>query len=173
MKNKRLVKWIFPLIALGLLLPWPIAFAADISGDEETIRIEIAEESVKPNVTVFGKAISSINPGDLFHIDASNNAQDIMVILSITNPQELISHYTYMILNVGVYVEENGEWVKASGSDGNLNENILLSMRNGQVSFLLPGYAKYKISIDSGALRCHNAGGDTGSLSPQFHLEVN
>jgi len=46
-------------------------------------------------------------------------------------------------------------------------------MRNGQVSFILPGYAKYKVAIDSGCFYCTNANADGSSLSPQFYLEVN
>lgn len=173
MKNKKLVKWIFPLIALGLLLPWPIAYAADISGSEETIRIEIAEESVKPSFTAFGKAIGGVPPGDLFYIDATNNAADIVTTIYLNNAQDLIGHYTFLILKVGVYVENDGNWEKAYGSNGELISEIVLSMRNGQVSFLLPGYANYKVTIDGGSFYCHNASGDDSTLSPQLYLEVN
>lgn len=173
MKNKKLVKWIFPLIALGLLLPWPIAYAADISGSEETIRIEIAEDSVKPSFTAFGKAIGGVPPGDLFYIDATNNTADIVTTIYLNNAQDLIGHYTFLILKVGVYVENDGNWEKAYGSNGELISEIVLSMRNGQVSFLLPGYANYKVTIDGGSFYCHNASGDDSTLSPQLYLEVN
>ena len=174
MRNKW-TKRIFPFVALLLLLPWPIAYAntyTDGTADQDEIRIEIAEDSAKPTWTAVGRAIGSVNPGELFYVDASNNTADIVVTLYITNADELINHYRYLILNVGVYIESNGEWERASGSDGNLIPDTVLSMRNGQVSFLLPGYAKYMLSIDSGCFYCTNANADQGSLSPQFYLEV-
>ena len=173
MRNK--MKWFFPILALLLLLPWPVAYAfdTDAMASQDAVRIEIAEDSAKPTWTAFGKAIGGVTPGDLFHIDATNNTADIVVTLYLTNAQELINCYRYLILNVGVYVESNGEWDKASGSNGELIPDTIISMRNGQVSFLLPGYSKYMISIDSGSFYCTNANADGSSLSPQFYLEVN
>ncbi len=173
MRNKW-IKRLFPFIALLLLLPWPIAYAASVDDEasEDTVQIEIAELSDKPNSTAFGKAIGGVNPGDLFYINATNNTADIVATLYLTNAQELINHYTFMTLKVGVYAENNGEWEKASGSNGELIPDTILSMRNGQVSFLLPGYAKYKVTIDGGSFYCHNADPDRPGLSPQLYLEV-
>jgi len=176
MNRKRFIKWIFPIIALLLLLPWPVAYAYDVvndTADQDTIRIEIAEDSVKPSFTAFGKAIGGVPPGDLFYIDATNNTADIVTTIYLNNAQDLIGHYTFLILKVGVYVENDGNWEKAYGSNGELISEIVLSMRNGQVSFLLPGYANYKITIDGGSFYCHNASGDDSTLSPQLYLEVN
>lgn len=174
MRNNKWIKRIFPFVALSLLLPWPVAYAFDDdTTGQETIKIEVAAESVKPTSTVFGQAISGIDPGELFRIDASSNTADIVVTLYLTNAEELVNHYRYMILNVGVYVENNGEWEQAYGSDGNPVQTTVLSMKNGQVSFVLPGYAKYMIGVDSGAFFCTNANADDSSLSPRFYLEVN
>jgi len=175
MKSKRFLKWIFPFIALGLLLPWPVAYAADVVGgtNEDKVRIEIADETLKPNFTAWGRAIGSVPAGELFYIDATNNTADKVVILSLTNANELINHYTFMNLKVGIYVDSNGEWEPACGSDGKLIPETMLSMRNGQVSFLLSDFAKYKISINGGAFYCTNANSDDGGRSPQLYLEVN
>lgn len=174
MRNNKWIKRIFPFVALSLLLPWPVAYAFDDdTTGQETIKIEVAAESVKPTSTVFGQAISGIDPGELFRIDASSNTADIVVTLYLTNAEELVNHYRYMILNVGVYVENNGEWEQAYDSDGNPVQATVLSMKNGQVSFALPGYAKYMIGVDSGAFFCTNANADDSSLSPRFYLEVN
>ena len=172
MRNKW-IKRIFPFVALSLLLPWPVAYAFDDAAGQETVKIEVADESVKPTSTVFGQAICGVDSGELFNIDASNNAADIVVTLYITNAEELVNYYRYMILNVGVYVENNGEWEPAYGSDGNPVQATVLSMKNGQVSFALPGYAKYMLGVDSGAFFCTNANADDNSLSPRFYLEVN
>lgn len=173
MRNKW-IKRIFPLIAIVLLLPWPVAYTADVAGgtNEDKVRIEIAEETL-PNFTAWGKAIGSVPAGDLFYIDATNDTADKVVILYLSNVDELINHYTFMNLKVGVYIDRDGEWEPACGSDGKLIPETMLSMRNGQVSFLLSGFAKYKISINGGAFYCTNANSDDGGLSPQLYLEVN
>ena len=175
MRNKW-IKRTFPFVALLLLLPWPVAYAfdTDAMASQDAVRIEIAEDSAKPTWTAFGRSIGGVStPGDIFHIDANNNTADIKVTLYITNAQELIDCYRYLILNVGVYVESDGEWEIATGSNGELISDTFITMHNGQVSFILPGYARYKLAIDSGAFYCTNANAnDGGSLSPQFHLEV-
>jgi hypothetical protein len=175
MKNK--MKWLFPLIAVLLLLPWPVAYAYSYSGDvygQGEVRIEVALPSAQPAYTVFGRAIGGIsNPGELFYIDTTDSAADIVTELYITNAQELIHHYRYLIFKVGVYVEsEAGEWMKASSSSGELIPDTYITMRDGQVSFTLPGYAKYKVTIDSGVFYCTNAKATGDDLSPQFYLTV-
>jgi len=169
MRNKW-IKRFFPLIVLLLLAPWPVAYAHDISDGvvgEETVRIEVAEASAQPTWTAFGKAIGGVTPGDLFYIDATDNPADIQVTLYITNANELIGSYRNLILEVGVYAgSDTGEWEKAS-------TDIFITMRNGQVSFTLPGYAEYKVTIDGGSYYCTTANSDSGSLSPQFYLEMN
>ena len=174
MKNKKLAKWIFPLICLSLLLPWPVAYAADVAGgtNNDEVRIEIAEDL--PEFTAWGRAVGSVPAGDLFYIDATSDTADKVVTLYLSNVDELISHYTFMNLKVGVYVDSNGEWEPAFGSNGKpLPEIMMLSMRNGQVSFLLPGFAKYKVSVNGGAFYCINPNDEDGGLSPQLFLEVN
>ena len=172
MRNKWL-KRLFPYIAFLLLIPWPVAYAFDDAGGQDGIQIAVADESVKPALTVFSKAIGSVESGELFYINASGNSADIVATIYLTNPQELIKHYSYFIFKVGVYVQTNGEWEKASGSDGSIISDAILSMKNGQISFALPGYANYMVGIDSGAFYSTNAGANGSSLSPQFFLEVN
>lgn len=173
MRKNRFIKFIFPIICLLVLLPWPVAYAYDVNQeDQETIRIEVAETSVEPSFTVWGKAIGGIDSGELFYIDATNNAADIVATVYLTNANELVSHYTFLMLKVGVYVEKDGSWEKACASNGELIPQTILSMRNGQVSFLLPGYAKYKVTIDGGSFYATNAH-DDGNLSPQLYLEAN
>ena len=176
MRNK--MKWFFSLLSLLLLLPWPVAYAytyADDTAGQDAVRIEIAETLAAPTWTAFGRAIGGVStPGDLFYIDATNNAADIVVTLYITNAQELIHCYRYLILKVGVYVESNaGEWEKVSLGNGELIPDTFITIRNAQVSFILPGYAKYKVTIDNGSFYCANANVDEGSLSPQFYLTAN
>ena len=175
MRNKW-IKRFFPLLATLLLLPWPVAYAYDTDGalsGQDAVQIEVAEVSAQPTWTAFGKAIGGVTPGDLFYIDATNNTADIQVNLYITNAQELISCYRNLILKVGVYAEDDtGEWEKAAMGNGELIPDTFITMRNGQVSFTLPGYANYKVTIDGGSFYCTTTKANGGSLSPQFYLTV-
>lgn len=175
MRNKW-IKRFFPLIALFLLAPWPVAYAHTYDGDtanQDAIKIEAAEASAQPTWTAFGKAIGGVTSGDLFYIDATDNPADIMATLYITNAQELIGCYRNLILKTGIYTESiGGEWEKAFLGNGEPVPDTFITMRNGQVSFTLSGLAKYKITIDSGSFYCTTTNTDKGSLSPQFYLEV-
>ena len=175
--TKGFIKKIFSLLAVLLLAPWPVAYAQSYNGDiagQDAVRIEVAEASTTPIWTVFGRAIGGVStPGDLFYIDATNNAADIQVTLYITNAQELIHCYRYLILKVGVYVKSNGgEWERASRGNGETIPDTFITMRNGRVSFTLPGYTKHKVTIDSGSFYCFTIKGNGGSFSPQFYLTV-
>ena len=174
MRNK-LLKRIFPLIALLLLAPWPVAYAydTDIMASQDAVQIEIAEAAAKPTWTAFGRAIGGVStPGDLFYIDMTDKSADSKVTLYLTNVPELINCYRFLALNVGVYAESGDDWERATGSDGKPIPDTIISMRNGQVSFILPGYARYKVTIDGGGFYCTNVNADDGSLSPRFHLGV-
>ncbi len=174
--NKKLVKRLFPLIAVLLLAPWPIAYGHSVSvaaAGQETVQVTAAEASAAPSCNVFGKAISGVEPGDLFYINTANQTSDIKATLYITNAQELIHNYRYLILKVGVYVKDNsGGWVKASLNDGNPIPDTFITLQNGHVSFNLAGCASYKLTIDSGSINCLTTNAEGGSLSPQFYLEV-
>lgn len=176
MRNKW-IKRFFPLIALFLLAPWPVAYAHTYDGGTDSqggLQITVAEESAAPTWTAFGKAIGGATPGDLFYIDATDNPADIAATLYITNANELTGHYRSLILKVGLYTENAaGEWEEASLGNGEPIPDTFITMYNGQVSFTLPGLAKYKITIDSGGFYCITTSTDKGSLSPQFYLEVN
>jgi len=171
------IKKIFPLLAVLLLAPWPVAFAHDVSDGvigQETARIEVAEASAAPTWTAFRRALGGVTtPGDLFYIDATSNTVDIEVTLYLTNTQELSHCYRYLILKVGAYAESNaGQWEKASMGDSEPIPDTFITLRDARVSFTLPGYAKYKITLDSGSFYCTNTNGGRDSLSPQFYLTV-
>ena len=165
--TKKLAKLIFPLLCVLLLTPWPIAYAYDtVNAAEPPVQVTVAETT--PGITAFGKAIGSVKPGDLFYVDASNSAADIDVNLYQTNASELIHHYRYMIFNIGIYTRNSvGDWEKAA-----LPETYL-TLRNGGVSFTLPGYAQYRISVEGGSFYCLTADKTDGDVSPRFYLEVN
>lgn len=167
-------KLIFTLLAILLLTPWPVAYAYDnAAAGQEIVQIEPAEPSAAPGWNVYGKAIGGVTrPVDLFYVDTTNNSGDIAVTLYLTNAAELIHYYRYLILNVGVYVQDGTQqWQKATGGDEPLPDTYI-TMQNGKVNFDLPGYARYKFTIDSGSFYCFNANIDGSSVSPKFYVTV-
>ena len=164
---------IFVLLATLLLTPWQVAYAYDNDMAEQApIQIEAAPASVTPSWHAYGSAIGGVSaPGDLFYIDAADSAIDTLVTLHLTNADELVHYYRYLILRVGVYAQnDTGQWEKAAAGDGELIPDTYLTMRNGRVIFHLRGYARYKLTIDGGSFYCFPAGSDGGSVSPKFYL---
>lgn len=171
--NRKLIKRIFPLIAIILLAPWPVAYAYDNANTpgQEAVKVTVAESKAAPHGTVFSKTTGSVTPGDFFYIDATGGTNNIAVTLYITNAAEVSRSLRYLILKVGVYVEPvAGEWQKASAANGEPIPDTFITLENGTVSFTLASPASYKITIDSGSYYCPTT--RAGVASPQFNLEV-
>ena len=164
------------LSAVLLLTPWLTSYAygaGDGRAGDEAVHVAAAEPMKAPSVTLFGKAISSITPGDLFYIDATASPHDITVNLYLTNTDELIHYLRYLILKIGIYFENSdGLWQPASLPDGNPLPDTFITLRNSPVSFTLDGDTKYKISIDAGSGYCLAANNNGDNPSPQFYLTV-
>ncbi len=161
------------MLAILLLAPWPVAYAHDNAmAGQETYQIEAAAPPAAPAWNAFGKAIGGVTtPVDLFYIDIADSPADISATLYLTNAGELIHYYRYLILKVGVYVQtDTDQWEKATAGNGELIPDTYITMRNGRVSFALPGYAKHKVTIDSGSFYCFSTTADGGSISPSFYL---
>jgi len=173
MTRKSLRIW-FGLFAFLLLTPWPVVYAYDNRmAEPPMVQIEAAEPSTAPTMNVFGRAIGSVKPGDLFYIDTRGNSADALSTLYLTNTDELIHHYRYLTLKVGLYLESNdGAWERASGQSGEPVPDTYLTLRNGWVSFTLEGYARYRITIEGGNFYSFTGKADGGNLSPQFYLTV-
>ncbi|MFH1169773.1 MAG: hypothetical protein V1691_03660 [Chloroflexota bacterium] len=169
-------RFIFPALAVALLTPWPVAYAYDNSAAAAAApaQVEAAGPQDMPGWTTFGNAIGGVSkPGDLFYIDFTDTAADTPVSLYITNAEELVHHYRYLILKVGIYVQTGADqWQEAVAPDGAALTDTYITMRNGRLSFILPGYARYKITIDGGSFYCYQSGDNTGSASPKFYLTV-
>ena len=166
-------KLILLLLSILLLVPWPVAYAYDNGmAGELPIQVQAAGSSAAPSWEVFGRTIGGVTtPGDLFYIDTTNNTADMLVTLHLTNAEELIRYYRYLILNVGVYIQtRTDQWEKVTMGNGEAIPDTYITMRNGNVSFTLPGYAKYKITIDSGCFYCIGTGADGDGASPKFYL---
>ncbi|MFC2007222.1 hypothetical protein ACFLVB_01295 [Chloroflexota bacterium] len=170
--KKKQFKLIFPILSVLILAPWPVAFAHENNIiAQEPIRIEAAEPSATPSWHVFQNAIGGIDtPVQLFDIDAAESPVDTQATLHLTNTQDLIHGYRYLILKVGVYLQNSsGDWVEAALPGGEPIPETYITLRNGWVSFTLPGEARYRITIDGGS---YYAAASGGSVSPQFYLVV-
>ncbi len=175
--KRKLRKFIFPLLAIALLTPWPVAYAyANASGAAAAAAVQIAAAAPEaaPSWRSFGGTVGGVNtPGDLFYIDASNSAADIAVSLYLTNAADLAHHYRYLILKVGVYLRAGtDQWQEAVLPDGTALPASYITMRSGRVELTLPGYASYKLSIDGGSFYRYQSSAGGGSASPEFYLAV-
>ncbi|MFC1967481.1 hypothetical protein ACFLV2_02465 [Chloroflexota bacterium] len=160
-------KLLFPVLAVLMLIPWPVAYAYDNDpGGQEPYTIEAADNGDTPTWEAYGNAIGGVNqPVDLFFIDVTGNPADIAASLYITNAAELTHYYRYLILRIGLYVQDDaGQWEEYTAIP-----YTYITMNNGRVDFDLPGYGKYKVTIDSGSFNSHTASGG-GNACPEFYL---
>jgi hypothetical protein len=174
--NKKLLKYLLPAVALIALTPWPVAFAFDakgVSADNQPIQITAAEQGPQPSIIAYGNAIGSVNPTDLFNIDAANNRGDFTVTLYITNTDELIHTYKYLILEVRIYVEKSeGIWEEVRGTNDKALPETYITLRDAQVDFALSGLASYKIAVNGGSVNRNSTSPTESSASPKFYLAV-
>lgn len=175
--KRKTGKRIFPLIALLLLAPWPVSYAYEASGTagigEEKVKVQVVAETTAPKAVVLRQAISEVQPGDLYFVDATDQSSDIVINLHITNTADLVRNYNYLILRIGVYARVNeASWVKARDNAGSEIAESFISLQNGSLSVTLPGRTIYKITIEGGSLHYINASGGE-PISPLFYLRVN
>ncbi len=169
------MRTVFPLAAVILLAPWPVAYVygSDVAAAGQAIQIQAADAVAAPTWTVFGKAVGGVKPGDLGFVDATGTNADVLVTLYLTNSSELVHSYRYLILKVGVYIEtDNGEWEKASRIDGKPIPDTFITMRNCEVNLVLAGLTRYRITVDGGSFYTFTVNPHEGSWSPQFYLTV-
>jgi hypothetical protein len=165
-------KLVFFIIAALLLFPWTVAYAYSDAAASTGAAITPAEADSLPQFNVFGKAIGSVNRGDIFTIDNTGSGGDTSFTLSLTNADELIDDFRYMTLNIGIYIRNgDGEWEKAPFADS-VNNSIYLTMQNGSVSFTLAGGAVYKLSVEKGCFYCYGTSGVKTVTLPEFYLSA-
>ena len=124
--------------------------------------------------------VGSITAGDLYFLDCTNYAGDVLVTLNITNPSALAKDYEYLNLLVNVWSGGAGVWTtQATNADGSPIYSVgpplvetYLNIQNGNISFILAGSTKYCITVDSGSYHCIDTNATGGSLSPDFYLEI-
>lgn len=173
---RKTLKFILITVMLLLAVSWltSIAYGQTNGEAEQTgIQVEAAPPEKAPTASFFGNAIGGVTGGDLFYINATNYQPDMSVDLYITNADELVHYLRYLILKVAVYKEDtDGQWQQIISQDGTVLPDTYITMKNSPVSFILPGLAHYKITIESGSYHCFPLNSSGGNFSPQFYIDV-
>ncbi|MCJ7604747.1 MAG: hypothetical protein MUO19_01775 [Dehalococcoidales bacterium] len=164
-------KLLFGFILAMLLTPWPVAYAYDDGLDGNyPLTVQECEAAHAPHLEVFGNAIGSVTPGDLFLIDSSNITMDTSFILFFTNVDEMVRSFRYMNLAIGIYADTgDGNWEQVAPYGEGTNE-LYLTMRTGSTEFILTGYSRYKITIDRGCFYSYPMRADIPVAIPEFYL---
>jgi len=164
-------KLLFGVILAMLLTPWPVAYAYDDGLDGNyPLTVQEAEAAHAPQLEVYGNAIGSVTPGDLFLIDSSNTTMDTSFILFFTNVDEMVRSFRYMNLAIGIYADTgDGNWEQVATYGEGANE-LYLTMRTGSTEFTLTGYNRYKVTIDRGCFYSYPARADIPVAIPVFYL---
>jgi hypothetical protein len=175
--KKGILKKLLPLMSLLLLAPWPVAYAYAGNNGSNTadfVQVTPAPVEAAPCISGYKGTITGVTSGDLFYISAPEGKADMEAILYLTNSDELIHQYQYIILRVGVYVQgSDGQWQKAMTSFGLEVPETYISMIDSQAIFHLPGNANYKITVDSGSIySLDSASSQAGLVQPRFYLDV-
>lgn len=136
------------------------------------INVTPAPAEDTPVVNFFGNYLGSVQPGDLFYVDATNSQPNISINLYIANANELVKSLRFFIVKVAVYIEDSeGQWQKVSSLYGVTLPDTYITLDNSLVNFILPGVSHYKITIESGSYKSFPSFNDD-DISPSFYLNV-
>jgi hypothetical protein len=162
----------FAIIAALLLVPCAVAYGYDkVKAADIEASIEAADPTLVPNINVFGNTIGNVTAGDLFIIDLSGTTTDAAFALYMTNIDELTHNYKFMTLNIGIYVQTDIDgWEKMTAVNGGVIPEMYITMQSGQVTFSLPGNARYKVTIEKGSFRSFSITKGESVAIPQFCL---
>ena len=173
---KRLFRFILILVLASLVGSWliPAAYGQINNGSEHSgIQVEAAPPEASPVVNFWGNAIGGVSGGDLFYVNASDTPVDFSLELYITNSNELIHYLKYLILKVGIYVEDaDGQWNRVTSQNSEMPIDTYITLKNSPVNYILPGTARYKITIESGSYHSFPFFGDSPVISPAFYLNA-
>lgn len=173
---KKFVRFTLIFVMLLLAASWvsSVAYGQTNDGVEQSgIFIEAAPSEAAPSATFYGRAIGGVTAGDLFYIDAVDSQADMSLDLYITNPDELIHYFRYLILKITVYIEDaEGQWQRVTSQNGTTMPDTYITLQNSPVSFVMPGMARYKVTVESGCYHSLPFHANSGMISPSFYLNV-
>ena len=163
----------FGIIIALALIPCGVAFAHNnVQAADASSSIVAADPASVPNIHIFGNARGSISSGDLFIVDNSGATKDGVFRLLLANIDELARNYSYMSFNIGLYVQSNNTttWEKMTTFTGSSIPQLYITMEGGELSFTLPGLAKYRVTVESGSYHSFSIAPGQKVAIPQFSL---
>lgn len=156
-------------------------YISEASSTDEP-QITVSDLSSRVPMTVFGNTIGTVEPTDLFRIDATQSTNKINATLYLVNTPELSEHFSYLIFNITVYVKSSGDIgngvSEESSKEGDAEvfepyaSDLLVTMHEAALRVTLDGQAIYKVSIDGGSYYCIKGATEEGFPDPLFHLSV-
>jgi hypothetical protein len=166
-------KLLFGLLMAALLVPWPVAYAYDAgpaSGASYPVSVTPVAGDLTPQVTVYGGAFGSVQPGDLFYIDTANETMDVSFILFFTNTDDLAATYRSLTIDIGLSAENtDGSWTPVTDY-GPASQVLFMSIRTGSIDFTVSGHRRYKVSVTHGCYYAFPVRAETPVALPEFYL---
>ncbi len=174
---------IFSLIAIIILTvgSWVTSTAYGHTNDNTGLNTAVSDGDIyvtpaspedTPKIDIFGNYIGTVTGGDLFYVSANESQPDIAINLYITNTDELVKSFKYLMLKVAVYVKDaNGQWQQITEQNGVTLPDTYITLQNGTANFILSGLANYKVTIETGSYKSYPSTND-GFAIPQFYLEA-
>lgn len=111
----------------------------------------------------FGTTTKTVN-NLLYKIKTADTGR-YMVIIFITNVDELIHAYGYLNLNITIY-NSDSSWTKNTKEDSGW-----ITLMSGHVTLFVEGNNYYVIGVPDGVFYCINAS-DSNNLVPRFYIMV-
>lgn len=165
MKFKYVLVLIAALVFAFTFTPYAHAFSGY---NNESIKIKAAPPADTAGMTILGGAVCSVTPGDLFYIENADPEREIRAYLYLTNASELTSCLRNLILVTNVYVESpEDNWQKIADEPAGI-----LTLQNSPTNFILSGYSRYKISVDSGSYSCWPFNTRQSACAPNLYLTI-
>jgi hypothetical protein len=173
---KKFLRFTLIVVVLLLAVSWlssAVYGQTDDGPEQSGIYVEAAPPEAAPSVTFYGRAIGGVTAGDLFYIDAIDSQADMSLDLYITNADELIHCFRYIILKIAVYIEDSeGQWQPVTSQNGTAVPDTYITLENSPVRFIISGLARYKVTIESGCYHSLPFRANGGAISPAFYLNV-
>jgi len=174
-----------PLLSLALLIaiaattvPFAVATTSTtVSGNvtQESDFVSVVTSDTPPSWTTYGRFTGSIDPqAEVFKVIPANGfSGDLVVLLSITNADELSGVYQSLSLRLSA---EDGTFTSVISSPG----EVVLSLQQPIAEIEVTGYdaggdgAKYiDIALDGGYYKAHSDGGwASGHEDPHIYCYV-
>lgn len=151
MRNR--MKWFFPILAVLLLAPWPVAYAYAYSDDaagRDAVRIEVAEAAVATSTSAVSNAeseqASQVFPQQLSRAIYTGLASSDVVI---TAPERVLPSHVYVLSSGEVVTEKpSTESDKLGNTADEASSQGRTTSRTATITAIVKGAASRQIVVD-------------------------